>query len=352
MSLSQTERAMVRERRVKLAAFLLILLVLFLSVSYISNLLVSFVLAVTGYYLISPAVDFLERRGLPRAMAATIPFVFFSLVIFALAKIFFPVLVTQFAAIKTDLPKYADATVQFFSRIESRLSSVLTDIYPMDLKAEIAPKITEWGQSIFSRLPEIVSKSVTVLLLAPFLTYFMLVDGRDFTRRILSLVPNNLFELALNLNYQVGSQMGGYIRARMLQSFLVFSIIWVGLKVIGFPYALVLAAVAGVLNVIPYLGPILGALPALIINFANQGSSGLVWSLLFVYALAQVIDTVVITPFIVAKIVNMHPVTVVLVIIVGAQWLGVLGMIISIPVFCALKVSSIAIYKHLTDFRA
>lgn len=352
MSFTQSERAIVRERRFKLIAFLLVLLVLLLSLSYISNLLVSFVIAVTGYYVVSPAVDFLERRGLSRALAATIPFVLGTLALIVVAQIFFPILISQFVEIKTEIPKYVDAAVQFFTRIENRLSSAITDFYPLDLKAELTPKMTDWTQGLFARLPEIISKSVTVLLLAPFLTFFMLVDGRDFTRRILSIVPNNLFELALHLNYQVGSQMGGYIRARILQSFLVFLIIWIGLNIISFPYALVLAAVAGILNVIPYLGPILGALPALIINFAHQGPPSLVWSLLFVYALAQVIDTVVITPFIVAKIVDMHPVTVVLVIIVGAQWLGVLGMIISIPVFCALKVSSIAIYKHLTDFRA
>ena len=71
MSFTQSERAIVRERRFKLIAFLLVLLVLLLSLSYISNLLVSFVIAVTGYYVVPPAVDFLERRGLSRALAAT-----------------------------------------------------------------------------------------------------------------------------------------------------------------------------------------------------------------------------------------------------------------------------------------
>lgn len=146
--------------------------------------------------------------------------------------------------------------------------------------------------------------------------------------------------------------MGGFIRARLLESIIVSICIWLGLFSLGFPYSLVLAIFAGVMNVIPYLGPVFGALPAVVISFANGGnSSDLLW-ILAVYGGAQVLDTVVIVPFVVAKIVNLHPVTVVLAVLIGSQFMGILGMIISIPVFSALKVSSIALYRHFTDFRA
>ena len=211
----------------------------------------------------------------------------------------------------------------------------------------------EVAQATLKNLPAYLSQSLVIFLLSPFLAFFMLLDGRDFVRKILALVPNQFFELALNLNWQVNRQLGGFIRARLLQSILVGLIIWVGLLLIGFPYSLFLAIFAGILNVIPYLGPFLGAVPALVINFSNSGSGeNLLLGLLFIYALAQIVDAVLITPFIVAKIVDLHPVTVILVIIAGAQMMGILGMIISIPIFCTLKVSSQAIYKHLTDFRA
>jgi predicted PurR-regulated permease PerM len=155
------------------------------------------------------------------------------------------------------------------------------------------------------------------------------------------------------MNYEIGTQMGGFIRARVVQSLLIGLITYLGLKFIAFPYALMLAIFAAVVNVIPYLGPLIGILPAVVINFSNSGAdSQALIPLLMVYAVAQVIDSVLITPFIVAKIVDVHPVTVVLLVIVGAQTMGILGMIICIPIFCALKVSSIALYRHFTDFRA
>ena len=106
------------------------------------------------------------------------------------------------------------------------------------------------------------------------------------------------------------------------------------------------------MNVIPYLGPLIGIMPAVIISFANGGHESSLFWLLVIYGGAQILDALLIVPFVVAKIVDMHPVTVILAILVGSQTMGVLGMIICIPVFSALKVTVNAIYKHLVDFRS
>jgi predicted PurR-regulated permease PerM len=222
----------------------------------------------------------------------------------------------------------------------------------LDIRGTVEPYVVQFTEGFFQKLPAIVSNSLTVLILTPFLAFFMLLDGRDFIRSLLTLVPNNVFELALNLNAQVMSQISGFIRARVVEGLLIAVIIWAGLLFLDFPYSLLLASFAGIINIIPYVGPLLGAIPAVIIHLTNSGSSqDLIW-LLAIYGGAQVIDTALIVPFIVAKIVDLHPVVVVLVVIIGAQTMGILGMIISIPLFSALKVSFSAIYRHMTDFRS
>lgn len=350
--MSIAQRAIDRERRIKLFFFLGALLVLFLAVTQIKNILISFLLSFVTYYMLAPTVDYLERRGFGRVWATTIPFVLLTMAIILIVRLFFPILSNQVESLKENFPKYLDASTQFLINIETRASLFVSQIYPYDLKGSIEPQAIEMAQAVLKNLPNYLSQSLAVFLLTPFFAFFMLLDGRDFVRRIMTLVPNNFFELALNLNWQINRQLGGFIRARLIQSILVGLVVWIGLLVLDFPYSLFLAIFAGIMNVIPYLGPFLGAVPALIINFANGGQESILIWLLFIYALAQVLDTVLITPFIVAKIVDMHPVTVVLVIIAGAQMMGILGMIISIPLFCTLKVSSVAIYKHLTDFRA
>lgn len=344
--------SIVRERRIKLFFFLMAVLMLFLALAKINNLLVSFILAIVTSYLMAPSVDFLERRGFSRQLATILPFLILTILLAVIVQVFFPVFVTQALTMKSNFHFYQETIIQFITKAESEFGRIVKDYYPMDFKSSVMPQMMGWAKTIFQDLPNYISQSLMIIFLTPLLSFFILLDGRDFVRRLLTLVPNNYFELTLNLNFQIANQIGGFIRARFIQSILVGLFIWLGLLIMGFPYALVLAIFAGVLNVIPYLGPLIGVIPSLIISFANGGNSGDITWIASIYTAAQVLDTVLITPFVVAKIVDLHPVTVILVIILGSQLMGILGMIICIPVFSALKVTSIALYKHLTDFRS
>lgn len=346
------QQAIVKEQRVKMIFFLSALVLLFLSLFLIKNLLVSVLLAIVTYFMLSPIVDALERRGLSRTMATAIPFLILFILFLVCVQLLAPTLVEQTKELQNAFPKYVESGSKFLSGLEGQVSSFMAQVYPIDVRGELEPRFASLAQTLFQNIPDYISRSLTVFFLAPFLSFFMLTDGPDFMRKLLSLVPNRFFELGLHLNYQISGQIGGFIRARILESALTSLVLWVGLMIMGFPFALILAVVGGVMNVIPYLGPFIGAAPALVIHFANGGSNTELLWLVLVYGIAQVIDIVVLVPFVVAKIVNLHPVTVVLAVIVGSQMMGIIGMIISIPLFSALKVSAQAIYKHLTDFRA
>jgi putative permease len=139
-----------------------------------------------------------------------------------------------------------------------------------------------------------------------------------------------------------------------VEAFFVGLAIWMGLLLIGFPYALLLGFVGGLLNIIPYLGPVLGALPAIFLAIADPANLNLSQSLvpvIAVYCLAQLFDNVVLVPFLVARIVNLHPFLVVLSVLLGANLFGVVGMIVSIPVVGALKVCFSVLYDHVLKFR-
>jgi putative permease len=323
-----------------------------LAIAKIENLLVSMILAFVTSYMLAPAVDFLERKGFSRKWATILPFLAVIVIMGLCLQLFIPTLVDQIETLKVNFPKYVQVVTDLTSRLESEVGGFVKNVYPLDIQNAVQPKLMSWAAIFFQDLPNYISKSLMISFLAPLLAFFMLLDGRQFVRRILALVPNNFFELALNLNHQIGSQVGGFIRARFVQSVLIAIVIWVGLMILDFPYALVLAVLGGVLNVIPYLGPLIAVLPTLLISLSGGTNGGELAWIAVIYGVAQVLDAVLITPFVVAKIIDLHPITVILVIIVGSQLMGVLGMIICIPIFSALKVSTIAIYKHLTDFRS
>ncbi len=337
--------------RRKLFFFLTLLATGVIGILFVKNLLVSFLLSIVGFYILKPVVDFLERRGLSRTLSALVPFVICSLIIWFLIQTFLPLLVTQFDQLKSDYPKYAASFEKLLGEVRVKIAQVTDSSSGEKIVAQIQHYLQATAENIFRDIPDIISSSLTVLLLAPFLTFFILIDGRIWLRHLLSLVPNSFFELALNLNHQISTQMGGFIRARLLESLIIGIVTWMGLVYIQFPYALILAVVAGVLNLIPYIGPFIGAAPAFLIAMANPELQTNYLLLSLVYIVGQVIDTVILVPILVAKIVNLHPVIVVLAVIIGSQTMGILGMIISIPLASVIKVSFESLYTHLTEFR-
>ena len=188
-----------------------------------------------------------------------------------------------------------------------------------------------------------------VLFLSPLLTFFILKDGQSLSRRLLTLVPNNIFELTLSLQSQVTAQIGQFIRARLLESVIVSLVVFIGLWLVGFPFPILLALFAGIANLIPYLGPIVGAVPGCVIAFVNAGIGVKLLFVVVVYSAAQLIDIFFIIPLVVARVVGLHPLTVILAVILGSKLLGILGMLISIPVIAAIKVIVVNVYRHLTD---
>lgn len=349
--MTPAQAAIVRERRIKLAVFLASLFLVFLFIVRINNMLVSLICAVTIYYLLAPAVDYLERRGFSRLMATTLPFLAVTVLIIGSGAIFAPALWDQLKSMEQNAENYTQALTTLFDQIEERFSP-LTDRFGQEgIRQHLEPIMQDLSNQFFRNLPEWISQSFTVVFLVPFFAYFLLLDGRDLIRRWLNLVPNNIFELTMNLNYQIGSQIGGFIRARLIQTLFVGLFVWLGLALMGFPFALVLGILAGILNIIPYVGPVIAALPAVLIALANGADPSQILLVISVYVLSQILDAVILVPFLVARIVNLHPVTVILSIIVGAQLMGIIGMVICIPVVSALKVTMMAVYKHVTDFR-
>lgn len=345
-----------RERLWRLVSFLTILLLTTAIILAVKGLLASCVLAFVIAYLCAPIVDFLERRGLPRSVATFIPFFTGAIIVTVGFVLIFPLIAEQLQVLAERLPKYQADLASLIISIEAKYRIYLK-AGQFNLSQELNDWIAEKTSAVSVALPAFVSQSFTVLMLAPFFAFFMLQDGHNFARSLLGFVPNNMFEITLNLRHQINDQLGSFIRARFLEAAIVGVVVWIGLQIMGFPYATVLALFAAATNLIPYVGPIIGAIPAVLIAMVSPeafvGTTPAVTLLLLtsIYFIAQLIDVVFVIPMVVAKIVDLHPVTVVVMIIVGAEVAGILGMMISVPVASAAKLTFNALYSHLTNFR-
>jgi len=318
----------------------------------VPGMLSSFLLAFVITYLFKPIVAFLERKGIRRILAILLPFLVSGLIVSAASQFMVSLVTEQAASFQTDLPKYINGLSDTFKKPTNTLNLALLPYTKIDL----AEKASNWMQNsasnVLHRIPEWISKLLSTMLLAPFFAFFMLKDGQSIGRNLLAFMPNNLFEVALNLSSQINKQLGNFIRARLLESVIVGTVVLLGLSSIGTPYASILALFAGLTNLIPYLGPVIGAIPGLVIAFVNHDTLASVALVTTVYLIAQLIDMLFVIPLVVAKTVDLHPVTVVIVIIIGSQVMGILGMIISVPVASILKLVFTEFYNHVVDIRS
>lgn len=343
-----------RETLRVLTLFGLICLAIYL-VFYIQNLLISLVLAFVIYYLLSPVINMCERSGVNRSLSIFMIYTLNSLIVVTLFYVFIPLIIDQLSLLEKELPELQTGLLNLVNKVEGRLQRIFhleNPLFQEGLQNWIINQTSEFT----TLLPRWVSDSLTTLFLTPFLAFFMLRDGSQLKRQLLDFVPNRFFETSLKLLYDMNEQVGSFIRARMAEALIVGIVTWIGLMLIGFPYATLLALFAALTNLIPYIGPIFGAVPAFIILFVNpdilfESMSLNILAVSLVYLIAHILDAVIIIPVVVAKIVNLHPVTVILVIIMGAQLLGVLGMIISIPMASLIKLLLSTFYHQSLSTR-
>lgn len=344
-------RHLKRLNLVRLVGFIGIVAIVLVVIIKVDNMLLSSILAFVIAYLIGPWVNYLERRGVNRVLATVLSFVAVGCVIALTVVLTMPLVSQQLTMFRLEFPKYIEGTTQLIGELESKIEALTGAFYHVDLSDHVGAALEPWTRALFEDLPRFVTKSITVMFLAPFLAFFMVKDGRHTSRTLLALVPNSIFEPTINLFHQINEQMGHFVRARLLEAIIVGFVTWLGLFILGFPFASLLAIFAALTNLIPYVGPIIGAVPALVIALINGETALGITLVICVYLIAQLIDAAFIIPVVVAKIVDLHPVTVVVAIIAGAQLLGVVGMLISIPVASVLKVTMGTVYRHLTDFR-
>jgi putative permease len=343
-------KSLTRERLIKSLAVVGILILCTVVVFKTENILVSFVLGFVIYYLLAPIVNAIERTGVSRRMGVTGLFILITAASGFGIYILLPATAGQLSAFKNELPKFIEGITNLLAIAELKLNSFLFNMYEIDISKSLESTLLIFFRGLFDDLPNIISLSLSVIVLAPFFAFFMLLDGQTATKKLLALIPNNFFELALNLQHRMNIQLGDFIRARLLEAGIVGLFVGIGLAIIGFPYAVLLAVFAGLANLIPYIGPVIGAVPTVLIALVDGVPALEFLIVIAVYTTAQLIDIFLIIPLVVAKIVNFHPITVVIVIIIGAQIGGILGMIISIPVACILKLTITTVYSHLVEF--
>jgi predicted PurR-regulated permease PerM len=165
----------------------------------------------------------------------------------------------------------------------------------------------------------------------PFIIFFLIKDGREMKKRVISLVPNRYFEFSLHLLHRMDLSLGNFLRGQFLDGLIFGVLATAALWLLHVDYFLFIGCFAGFANLIPYVGPIAGAVLAVMVVMVTSGNLTRVLYVLVAFTCIKLVDDSLIQPLTVAKSVKMHPLLVLLVIIIGGHFFGILGMLLAVP---------------------
>ena len=305
-------------------------------------------------YLLNPIVSALEGRGIPRVWSTLITYAVFLTVVGVALRFLVPMLAAQVSSFAATLPRLLGKAQADVTRILDRLGA---DVRITDFFRELTPQggAGSFVSRIFSFTAGVLHTAV-VFLLGLVLSFYLVVDLPKIQRGFMAMVPPARHGELRSILERMGRALGGFFRGQLLVALFVGLASMLGLYIVGLPYWAVVGGVAGLFNLIPLVGPFIGAIPALFIAFTTGTSGGLLglepgWPLAIGSALAllvvQQIDNHIISPNVVARTVKLHPVTVMLGLLVGGTLLGLWGMLLAVPTIAAVKI----LVLHFWDTR-
>ena len=309
------------------------------------------ILALVLYYLINPLINVLENK-LHVNRIISIAFVFIiilALLIWGVMSLI-PFVQSQVDSLVKNWPQYWDSLNK---SLQNMFSDPKLHIVKERLATTNASITKSFEKSMSQILPQtmnnlssavsVLTNVVMILLTAPFILFFMLKDDKKFKISVVKFVPNRLKKSVSDMLSEISQSLSSYITGQLTVAFWVAVMFFVGYLIIGQRYALILGIVAGILNLIPYVGSALALIPSLVI--AAFIAPSMVIKVLIVFAVEQTIETRVISPIIVGNKMQMHPVTTILVLLVSAGLYGLVGMIAGIPIFAILKIICTRIFN-------
>lgn len=307
----------------------------------LQSLLVLLMVAIVLAASIAPAVDWAERWRVPRWLSVVCVYVALLFGLVGMGLAIGPSIAAQFELLLRQLPTYAEKAIAALEGWVAQLSDPDPGslVQLLDVQALMGWAIRSSQQLILRSysITRGILGTFAGLILALFISGYMSADSYTLADRLTRLFPHPWNERLMAQVKPMSDRMGTYIRGRFLVSAILSVAITTGLSALGLSQlALALGAIAGVTNLIPFVGPVLGAIPALLVAIA-QGGWTVVWVLLL-FVVIQNLESYVLDPLLVGSAVGVHPLFQLLAVLGGVQVLGILGAIVVPPWFAGTSV--------------
>lgn len=321
-------------------------------VVFVEALFVPFLLAGVFYYLFRPIVNVIHKQKLPKTLAIIIIYLAVVGLITVLILLIGPILQRQVNSLVNNFPYLINEIRALIIQLQENdwinrfeWSETLT-------LEKLSTNMTHYINQAFNiistniaGLVSFITNVVVVFIIIPFILFYMLKEGEKAPKQVLKLLPEKQRIEGQKVLGEMDVKLSSYIQGQILVSMCVGILMYVGFLIIGIEYSLILALIAMFTNVIPFVGPWIGTVPAVIVAIID--SPFMVIKVLIVIVVVQQFESNFISPQIMGKKLDVHPLTIILLLIVAGRFAGIVGMLLAVPTYAVCKVVVSHTYRLL-----
>jgi len=310
---------------------------------FIGRILAPFVIAAFISYLLYPIILKLNDFKISKGFAVIIIYILFFATTALIFYRSFPVFVHQLQDISEHLPQFMlmyENVIYSMYESTSFLPEIVHD--KMDeMISRIEASVEKQIENVLERVENLFDFIIAITIV-PVLVFYFLKDYTSMKDSIKRVVPERHYEKIETILRAIDESLGGYVRGQLIISSAIMFVTYLVYYTFQLKYALVLAVIMGLMNVIPYFGPIIGTVPAVAV--AATDSFKLVIVVLVTTAVVQILENSFLSPYVMGKSIQIHPVVIILTLIIGAELGGIVGMIIAVPTITILRAIIVQLY--------
>jgi len=284
----------------------------------IKDIIVSIFLSYIIMAAVLPMVEYLRSKRVPKIFAVLIPYLGITIAIFLLILPLVPFVFDQISSLVSQFPKLLDQSAKTFH----------VTIDPKDVQSHINNQIDTIGQNALDFTTKFFGGVFSIITIFV-VSFYLLMYSDAFKKFMASLFHSNKREFVHSALNRVNDKLGAWLRGQILLMIFIGLFSWIGLTLLGVPYALPLALLAGLLEIVPTVGPIISAIPAAIVALTISPTMAV--AVVVLYLLIQMLENQLLVPKIMEKAVGLNPVVVILGVMIGANLMGIAGALLAIP---------------------
>lgn len=307
-----------------------------------------FILAFLFYYLLEPIVRWLTRHKIPRKVAIFMVFVIIILLIVWAFNYLIPLIQKQVQTFVRNVPVYVETILhqlENYLQVDV-LSEALESLQSTNLFSRLADSLSNVFSVTLDSIGNFISgltTAVITLLTAPFVLYYLLADGTEFKQSFMKVVPTKMRPAVDYFLHEADVQVGSYVRGQLLVALSVAILFYIGYSLINLDYALLLAVAAGILNMIPYLGSIASAVPAMIIGAFISPTKFL--QVVLVLIVEQTIEGRLMSPLILGNTMEIHPLVILFILLIAGGIFGIVGVLLAVPGYAIIRILVMMLFR-------